>query len=279
MVMIWLLQREFYLKYSSRSPCTISLKWITPLNYRQDVQYLHQDPKPKIIRKKHHSWHLYRTRTRNKGLFHVTETFKVIVHPQTYLPKDWGTIEPQQLSLQLQSACLPQPHWPILSAELQKFTEENWFQENNLRQWILKASQSIIKILKFREHLSERLGALKALMLGHGDCDEFTDLIVSLARLRGIPARRLTGYSINPQKQEVTAHAWAEIYSFKLNDWIPVDIALNIIGKHPSTHVIMKIEQNVSEINDYMVNAKNCRNEMKFEWQEEKITLLRMDEN
>ncbi len=217
---------------------------------------------------------MYRFQARPKGLFHAIEQFKVIVYPKNFLKLDWGNISRESLSPQLRTACQPQPHWQLPKNEAQIFLNEPWFHENDLKNWIFNAYKTVNALIKYREHLSERLGALKALMLRYGDCDEFTDMLIALARLRGIPSRRITGYSINAQKKEVTPHAWAEMYSTSLNEWIPVDAALHIIGVHPPTHVVMKIEETVSEIKDYSVSAKGCKHEVKFEWQQEKIELL-----
>ncbi len=271
---IWLLQREMFLRHASKSPCSFTIKWIAPIPHHQEIQYRVQKPKPKLIPKKNHQWHVYRFRARSKGIFHVLEQFEVRTRPRNYLDEDWGMISPKQLPPKLRASCRPLPHWNLTNDDLQPLLDEPWFQEQDLKQWILNAHEKVNRIIKYREHLPERLGALRALNLGYGDCDEFTDLLVALARFRGIPARRLTGYSINPQKNEVTPHAWAELYSMALNEWIPVDAALHILGRHPSTHVVMKIEETVSEIKECSVSTRQCKNEVKFEWQPEKVILL-----
>ncbi|MFY0627674.1 MAG: transglutaminase domain-containing protein [Reichenbachiella sp.] len=64
------------------------------------------------------------------------------------------------------------------------------------------------------------LGANKSLALREGDCSEYSDLMVSICRAKGIPSRTAIGKvaqtSINPN------HAWVEAY-LKGIGWVPFD--------------------------------------------------------
>ena len=68
--------------------------------------------------------------------------------------------------------------------------------------------------LHYAGYLADDLGALFALRNGCGDCTEYADLVVALARAAGIPARMVGGYVIErdaaPRPQEY--HNWAELY-------------------------------------------------------------------
>ena len=58
-----------------------------------------------------------------------------------------------------------------------------------------------------------------------GDCTEYAQLFVTLARLNGIPAREVGGLAYNYNDLEFQAHAWAEVW---LNgQWKEVDPARN----------------------------------------------------
>lgn len=78
---------------------------------------------------------------------------------------------------------------------------------------------------------SGRLGAIAALIdPNNALCTEFTDLFVTLARAKGIPAREIEGfaYSNNPKIKPVSLqndvlHAWPEYYDNKNNSWKAID--------------------------------------------------------
>jgi len=63
-------------------------------------------------------------------------------------------------------------------------------------------------------------GALEAIRTGKGDCSEYTDLMVALARAAGIPARQ--AYGITTEVTNTPKHAWPEVYTEKYG-WAPFD--------------------------------------------------------
>ena len=78
---------------------------------------------------------------------------------------------------------------------------------------------------------SIRKGALEALLSPQNSiCTEFTDLFITLARAKGIPAREINGfaYSNNPKIKPINVntdiiHAWPEYYDSTKQTWIPID--------------------------------------------------------
>ena len=85
----------------------------------------------------------------------------------------------------------------------------------------------LIQIIKHPEKQEKRLGADKAFLAGTGDCDEFIDLFITLARMRGIPCRRLTGYFIRNEKAEAEPHAWGNSIT---NSWM--DSSRHCVTQH-----------------------------------------------
>lgn len=65
-----------------------------------------------------------------------------------------------------------------------------------------------------------RLGALQAYLKRKGDCSEYTDLSIALARASGLPARASYGWGY--QDNELVGHAWPEFY-FPGVGWQPAD--------------------------------------------------------
>ncbi|MEF8879386.1 MAG: transglutaminase-like domain-containing protein [Candidatus Thermoplasmatota archaeon] len=76
-----------------------------------------------------------------------------------------------------------------------------------------------------------------------GDCDDLSFLYISLCRSIGIPARFISGFSVEQidNNTSATGHAWVEIYvgnQLGYNGWIPVECA----GK--SNDIQAQIQQN-----------------------------------
>jgi Transglutaminase-like superfamily len=63
-------------------------------------------------------------------------------------------------------------------------------------------------------YLADDLGALHALLNRHGDCTEYADLVVALARAAGIPARMVGGYVTDRDvaPRPLDYHNWAQLY-------------------------------------------------------------------
>lgn len=79
----------------------------------------------------------------------------------------------------------------------------------------------VVNRLRNDGYLPDAQGAVKALRSRVGDCTDYTDLLVALARARRIPARHITGY-VMTLDGSTPKHSWAELYSPKLG-WFPVD--------------------------------------------------------
>lgn len=68
--------------------------------------------------------------------------------------------------------------------------------------------------IEYAGYIQEQRGALYALQHRKGDCTEYADLFVALARASGIPARAVSGY-VHGESAVLKArdyHDWAEFY-------------------------------------------------------------------
>lgn len=81
----------------------------------------------------------------------------------------------------------------------------------------------VTSIRQYQYHSGDK-GALWALQSGTGDCTEFSDLFVALARANNIPARVCEGYSLPPSIGHTPKHNWAEVY-MKEHGWVSFDPA------------------------------------------------------
>ncbi len=74
-------------------------------------------------------------------------------------------------------------------------------------------------------------GANLALELGGGDCTDFTDVLVALCRVRGLPARHIRGAVASPfARSDTPKHSWAEVY-LPRDGWVRLDPFLTKLGK------------------------------------------------
>ncbi|HEY0065193.1 MAG TPA: transglutaminase-like domain-containing protein [Telluria sp.] len=68
--------------------------------------------------------------------------------------------------------------------------------------------------LQYAGYVADDHGALDALSSGRGDCTEYANLVVALARAAGLPARMVGGYVLDrdsaPRPSDY--HNWAEVY-------------------------------------------------------------------
>jgi len=97
---------------------------------------------------------------------------------------------------------------------------------DDVLKYLHKAFNFVRDNIKFREDQDHRLGARLALKEGKGDCDEFSDLFITLCRINQIPARRVIGIILT-DPQNFSFHAWTEIFVPVYPEWVPFDVALD----------------------------------------------------
>ncbi len=87
---------------------------------------------------------------------------------------------------------------------------------------------AVVDRLEYMTRFGRDLGASYAWNNEHGDCTEYADLLIAMCRREGIPARRVSGYTISSatgllaQIFKASYHAWLEVY-FDEKGWIPFD--------------------------------------------------------
>ncbi len=90
-----------------------------------------------------------------------------------------------------------------------------------------RLSAAVSDAILYRPGVTEsRTSAAEALMLGEGVCQDHAHALIALARLRGLPARYVSGYlhtSIDGTPHDA-AHAWTEIHTGSLG-WVGFDAA------------------------------------------------------
>lgn len=113
----------------------------------------------------------------------------------------------------------PRKFWEVENPTLQAVAKTVTDNEKNA--YII--AKKIVKFVNERlnyEIQQERLGALTAYQNQMGDCSEYTDLSITLARASGLPARASYGWGYSENK--LVGHAWPEFY-FPGVGWQPAD--------------------------------------------------------
>jgi hypothetical protein len=100
--------------------------------------------------------------------------------------------------------------------------------------------------LNYAGYIADDLGALAALASRSGDCTEYADLVVALARACGIPARMAGGYVVDhdsaPRPQDY--HNWAQLYLD--GAWRTVDAQKECWLDSPASYVVFRLYRDVA---------------------------------
>jgi hypothetical protein len=231
---------------------TIRLKFFHYPSYRQTVTINQPPACCKLKEKRNNTFFLLQQKVRTKGTISLERIISIYPQPSTLaVNKTWGRISNISRLIQLKYK-QNFSYWPMKSSAIQDISQERWFATDNLYDWAQTISRYINMKIQYPEKQEKRLGADQALRSGSGDCDEFTDLFITFARVRGVPCRRLTGYFIHQKNAEPELHAWAEILS-PIIGWIPIDIALHNLGNYTINYVIGKIEEFNPSLLDYQI--------------------------
>ena len=246
----WKAVHRDVLRYESSGNVRLTVKIQIYADYSQEVKFLRVPGNFRIIGKELNRFLLFRGIVGKRGSIKMDREFEIYPAPSTTL-EDWGNIGkiPEVMKRKYH---VHTKLWPVNSPVLREIKEMEWFHEDDLHTWVRSAAEFLRGRLKYIEPLNQRLGAEKAYVSRMGDCDEFTDLFITIARMRGIPARRITGYYIHARQEP---HAWSEVYS-PVGEWIPVDVALMRIGEHSPRHVILKVEEFNPSIEEYRLQWK-----------------------
>jgi len=172
---------------------------------------------------------------------------------------NWGK-KSEYESSDVQKYCEAKKYWEINTETIQKaairITAESG---DDIHQMIRKTFSFVRQSIKLPEPQDRRYGALRALSYGFGDCDEFTDLFVTLLRALRIPTRRITGVFAIGEKIE--NHTWAEVLlPYPSQHWATFDVALKYFAHRSCFHFGRKIESTSSTRDDVAVRWKGRKN-------------------
>ncbi len=119
-----------------------------------------------------------------------------------------------------------EPHLNLDSEEIKKKAKE--LKSPSQLQTIGNIHQFITQNLQYSYSSSDR-SATWALKHKMGDCDEYSALFAALCRTNGIPAKRISGFTV--KWKNTPAHTWIEVFLDNYG-WVPFDPTHNHSHRH-----------------------------------------------
>lgn len=99
-------------------------------------------------------------------------------------------------------------------------------------------ARSILNVIPYDKGVTDsHTCAEDAFAAGHGVCQDHTQVFIACCRLRGIPARYVSGYLFSDDAGHIASHAWAEAWYD--GGWHTYDISNLLFA--PSRHVKVAI--------------------------------------
>jgi transglutaminase-like putative cysteine protease len=123
---------------------------------------------------------------------------------------------------------------PLRTLAAQLADQQPAITARNIYEWV--ASH-----IRYAGYLREDRGALYAFQKQQGDCTEYMDLFIALARANGIPARAVGGYVYDQDAvlKPNDYHNWAEFYVD--GAWRLADPQKRRFGERPSRYLAMRL--------------------------------------
>lgn len=214
-------------------------------------------PRPLQIRLDEDGNHLARYEIGGRATLEVNLKGKVLIFHKAPALKDSGKISETPLNLQRQYT-KPARFWEVEDPEIRALAAGLVGKNVSAAANAKKIYDYVVANLNYgweevKKGALERQGAKKVLRNKNAAvCMEYTDLLVTLLRAAGIPARRLAGfaYSENNLFQPTptdSLHTWVQLYLAKVG-WISVDPTwgsttrgLDYFSKLDTNHIVFAI--------------------------------------
>jgi transglutaminase-like putative cysteine protease len=122
----------------------------------------------------------------------------------------------------------PSNYWEVDADEIQEKAADLKGEQTSIYDILISDYNFVIESVDY-DNLktginNSRQGALKTLQGGSSVCMEYSDLLITLLRAQGIPARAAFGYGFDPRAESGTdeGHQWVEVYMPPAG-WVSVD--------------------------------------------------------
>jgi len=156
---------------------------------------------------------------------------------------------------------------------------------DNVKLYLKEAFNFVNNYIKFKKRMNERIGIEKILENKIGDCDEFSDLFITLLRAAKIPSIRSVGILASENNTKVPNynnkinnhnlyiskdiksntnfnefHAWSEVFIPHYNTFVPFDPTLKLFSGISEKH-ILRIRMRYSDNPSFLfIKCKGTQN-------------------
>jgi transglutaminase-like putative cysteine protease/predicted glutamine amidotransferase len=169
------------------------------------------------------------------------------LHARTVMPLNWLPFQRHMLQPYLLPPELPETQLIELHEYAMSFVDRNG---SDLIDTLLDMNQSIYREYKYEQGTTTvNTTPFEVYTSRRGVCQDFTNLLICLARLLGIPARYSCGYLYTGPKHEnrtmgEATHAWAQVYLPELG-WKGFDPTNGVLCQ--TDHVRVAVGRNYAE--------------------------------
>jgi transglutaminase-like putative cysteine protease len=144
-----------------------------------------------------------------------------------------------QLSTQSDEYCRRAKFWETNDPVIRRTAEKIRHSSQDTQDFLANTFAWVRDNVKLREPQATRLGAARAIRELTGDCDELSDLFITLCRAEMVPCRRVVGLFYQGHEVEERPfewHAWAEVQASG-GMWIPFDPSLGFFASISERHI------------------------------------------
>ena len=143
------------------------------------------------------------------------------IEPEKVLPYDKSSKEYRKYTSQREKHIVFSPRLNAIADSLTAGIDNPYLQAKELFIWV----NDNFPWASAREYSTIENIPEYVLDCGHGDCGQVTLLLLTLCRIKGIPARWQSGFMMHPSGWNL--HDWGELY-FEGYGWVPVDMSFGI---------------------------------------------------
>lgn len=199
------------------------------------------------------SWHRPK---KNKYSYSV----ETILHNEYYLPKvhKANSGHNRVAEKYLQPTKIIDFNTPALQQVKEQInitTDDPFKKAHKIAEWVEKNIQ-----YKSNRMTSAKKKSSWAVKNGVGNCDEITNVFISLCRSAGIPTRFVSGVAYSDSLNRNGPwdnHAWAEVYIGGYG-WVPFDVTFGEFGYLDASHIKLMSKADINEANTvYETNTTN----------------------